>query len=284
MRPEDGLPPIRDVIRELGLRPKRSLGQHFIHDLNFLRRIARVAGFPNGHEALEIGAGPGGPDPGPLPRRRAARGRHRAGSTLHAGAPRGRGPLARAAFSWWKATRWRLIPAPSSRRGPESSPTFPTTSPRLCSSAGSRRTRGRRGGHPRRSCCSGKWPSASSRRPPAAPTAAFPFSSAGGRRRESRCGFLRKCSRRGQRSTPASWSSRPATLRKAASRRDSSSASPPRHSAVGERCFEAAWLPWGRMGPGCCRAPGSTRRSAPTRPRPRSTARFARALAERETP
>jgi 16S rRNA (adenine1518-N6/adenine1519-N6)-dimethyltransferase len=40
----DGLPPLREVIRELGLTAKKSLGQNFILDLNLTRRIARAAG------------------------------------------------------------------------------------------------------------------------------------------------------------------------------------------------------------------------------------------------
>ena len=38
----DGLPPLRDVIREHGLAAKKSLGQNFILDLNLTRRIARA--------------------------------------------------------------------------------------------------------------------------------------------------------------------------------------------------------------------------------------------------
>jgi 16S rRNA (adenine1518-N6/adenine1519-N6)-dimethyltransferase len=39
----DGLPPLRDIIRSLGLSAKKSLGQNFILDLNLTRRIARTA-------------------------------------------------------------------------------------------------------------------------------------------------------------------------------------------------------------------------------------------------
>ena len=38
----DGLPPLREVIRALGLAAKKSLGQNFILDLNLTRRIARA--------------------------------------------------------------------------------------------------------------------------------------------------------------------------------------------------------------------------------------------------
>ena len=40
----DGLPPLREVIRDAGLSAKKSLGQNFILDLNLTRRIARAAG------------------------------------------------------------------------------------------------------------------------------------------------------------------------------------------------------------------------------------------------
>ena len=39
----DDLPPLRDVIRRYELRPKKSLGQNFLHDLNLTARIARAA-------------------------------------------------------------------------------------------------------------------------------------------------------------------------------------------------------------------------------------------------
>lgn len=56
----DGLPPLRDVIRETGLSAKKSLGQNFILDLNLTRRIARAAGALEGRTVVEIGPGPGG--------------------------------------------------------------------------------------------------------------------------------------------------------------------------------------------------------------------------------
>ena len=56
----DGLPPLREVIRELGLSARKSLGQNFILDLNLTRRIARAAGPLSGMTAVEVGAGPGG--------------------------------------------------------------------------------------------------------------------------------------------------------------------------------------------------------------------------------
>src|SRR5688572_16287566 len=54
------LPPLRDVIRELGLSAKKSLGQNFILDLNLTGRIARAAGPLDGATVVEIGPGPGG--------------------------------------------------------------------------------------------------------------------------------------------------------------------------------------------------------------------------------
>jgi 16S rRNA (adenine1518-N6/adenine1519-N6)-dimethyltransferase len=56
----DNLPPLRDVIRELGLTAKKSLGQNFLLDLNLTGRIARSAGPLAGVTIVEIGPGPGG--------------------------------------------------------------------------------------------------------------------------------------------------------------------------------------------------------------------------------
>jgi 16S rRNA (adenine1518-N6/adenine1519-N6)-dimethyltransferase len=56
----DGLPPLREVIREFGLAAKKSLGQNFILDLNLTRRIARAAGHLEGRTVVEVGPGPGG--------------------------------------------------------------------------------------------------------------------------------------------------------------------------------------------------------------------------------
>lgn len=54
------LPPLREVIAEHGLAARRSLGQHFLFDLNLTRRIARAAGPLEGRTVVEIGPGPGG--------------------------------------------------------------------------------------------------------------------------------------------------------------------------------------------------------------------------------
>ncbi|NQV81936.1 MAG: 16S rRNA (adenine(1518)-N(6)/adenine(1519)-N(6))-dimethyltransferase RsmA [Alphaproteobacteria bacterium] len=54
------LPPIRDVIRRHGLDARRSLGQHFLLDLNLTRRIVHTAGDVDGKMVYEVGPGPGG--------------------------------------------------------------------------------------------------------------------------------------------------------------------------------------------------------------------------------
>jgi 16S rRNA (adenine1518-N6/adenine1519-N6)-dimethyltransferase len=56
----DGLPSIGSVVRGLGLSARKSLGQHFILDLNLTRRIARAAGPLEGRTVVEVGPGPGG--------------------------------------------------------------------------------------------------------------------------------------------------------------------------------------------------------------------------------
>lgn len=54
------LPPLREVIRRHGLGARKTLGQHFLLDLNLTARIARAAGELAGKTVLEIGPGPGG--------------------------------------------------------------------------------------------------------------------------------------------------------------------------------------------------------------------------------
>lgn len=56
----DSLPPLRDVIERYDLGAKKSLGQHFLLDLNMTRKIARAASVNAGDHVLEIGPGPGG--------------------------------------------------------------------------------------------------------------------------------------------------------------------------------------------------------------------------------
>ncbi len=54
------LPPLREVIRRHGLFARKTLGQHFLLDLNLTRRIARAAGDLGSGTVIEIGPGPGG--------------------------------------------------------------------------------------------------------------------------------------------------------------------------------------------------------------------------------
>jgi 16S rRNA (adenine1518-N6/adenine1519-N6)-dimethyltransferase len=56
----DGLPTLGSVVRSLQLSARKSLGQHFILDLNLTRRIARAAGPLAGVTVVEVGPGPGG--------------------------------------------------------------------------------------------------------------------------------------------------------------------------------------------------------------------------------
>jgi len=60
MATDDGLPPLREVIRACGLIAKKSLGQNFLLDFNLTRRIARAAGPLEGVTIVEVGPGPGG--------------------------------------------------------------------------------------------------------------------------------------------------------------------------------------------------------------------------------
>ncbi|MCP3056389.1 16S rRNA (adenine(1518)-N(6)/adenine(1519)-N(6))-dimethyltransferase RsmA [Aurantimonas marianensis] len=60
MSSPDGLPPLRAVMLEHGLDPKRGLGQNFLLDLNLTARIARQAHPLAGATIVEIGPGPGG--------------------------------------------------------------------------------------------------------------------------------------------------------------------------------------------------------------------------------
>ena len=54
------LPPLKDVIKRFGLGAKKSLGQHFLLDLNLCAKIAAAAGGISGRTVIEIGPGPGG--------------------------------------------------------------------------------------------------------------------------------------------------------------------------------------------------------------------------------
>ncbi|ALN73646.1 16S rRNA (adenine(1518)-N(6)/adenine(1519)-N(6))-dimethyltransferase RsmA [Aureimonas sp. AU20] len=56
----DGLPPLREVLADHGIDPRKALGQNFLLDLNLTGRIARQAGPLEGQTVIEIGPGPGG--------------------------------------------------------------------------------------------------------------------------------------------------------------------------------------------------------------------------------
>lgn len=54
------LPPLRETIERYDLGAKKSLGQHFLLDLNITRKIARLGEVRADEAVLEIGPGPGG--------------------------------------------------------------------------------------------------------------------------------------------------------------------------------------------------------------------------------
>lgn len=54
-----GLGEIRALAADLGLRPRKALGQNFVHDANTIRRIVRTADLQPGETVLEIGPGLG---------------------------------------------------------------------------------------------------------------------------------------------------------------------------------------------------------------------------------
>ena len=54
------LPPLREVIARHGLSARKTLGQHFLLDLNLTGRIARAAGSLEEATVIEVGPGPGG--------------------------------------------------------------------------------------------------------------------------------------------------------------------------------------------------------------------------------
>jgi 16S rRNA (adenine1518-N6/adenine1519-N6)-dimethyltransferase len=56
----DGLPPVAETVRKYGLDARKSLGQHFLFDLNLTRRIARNGGDLATGTTIEVGPGPGG--------------------------------------------------------------------------------------------------------------------------------------------------------------------------------------------------------------------------------
>ena len=56
----EDLPPLRETLDAHGLLARKSLGQHFLLDLNITRKIARLAGPLEGRRVIEVGPGPGG--------------------------------------------------------------------------------------------------------------------------------------------------------------------------------------------------------------------------------
>lgn len=54
------LSPISEIVRRYGLKPRKALGQNFIHDLNLTKRIVSKAGILADVNVIEIGPGPGG--------------------------------------------------------------------------------------------------------------------------------------------------------------------------------------------------------------------------------
>jgi 16S rRNA (adenine1518-N6/adenine1519-N6)-dimethyltransferase len=58
---------IRELARQLDLRPTKSLGQNFLHDANTIRRIVRTAGLRPHDVVLEVGPGLGSLTLGLLP-------------------------------------------------------------------------------------------------------------------------------------------------------------------------------------------------------------------------
>ena len=54
------LPPLRESLEAHGLLAKKSLGQHFLLDLNITRKIARLAEVTADDLVIEVGPGPGG--------------------------------------------------------------------------------------------------------------------------------------------------------------------------------------------------------------------------------
>jgi 16S rRNA (adenine1518-N6/adenine1519-N6)-dimethyltransferase len=54
------LPPLRESLAAAGILARKSLGQHFLLDLNLTRKIARLAEVAAGETVVEVGPGPGG--------------------------------------------------------------------------------------------------------------------------------------------------------------------------------------------------------------------------------
>ena len=50
---------IRQLAKELDFRPRKSLGQHFVHDANTVRRVVSTSGINRHDYVLEVGPGLG---------------------------------------------------------------------------------------------------------------------------------------------------------------------------------------------------------------------------------
>ena len=50
---------IRNLAKELDFRPRKSLGQNFVHDANTLRRVVSASGVNKNDHVLEVGPGLG---------------------------------------------------------------------------------------------------------------------------------------------------------------------------------------------------------------------------------
>ena len=50
---------IRNLAKELDFRPRKALGQNFVHDANTLRRIVTASGITKADHVLEVGPGLG---------------------------------------------------------------------------------------------------------------------------------------------------------------------------------------------------------------------------------
>ena len=57
---DDGLPPLREILKQHNLKARKGLGQNFLLDFNVTRKIARLANARPQKHFVEIGPGPGG--------------------------------------------------------------------------------------------------------------------------------------------------------------------------------------------------------------------------------
>ena len=57
--PPSGPHRIRNLAKELDFKPRKSLGQNFVHDANTVRRIVSASGVNKADHVLEVGPGLG---------------------------------------------------------------------------------------------------------------------------------------------------------------------------------------------------------------------------------